>query len=398
MSSSFNSKLYNNSKSLFTNSLTLSNKSSSAIELKSILLDTRLHYQKHSKPKLIKLFCNQLSHSVAMTVSSITLLCMMPYKEDEFYKYEVESHTTQSLYGSKTEKLSFKLTDECDQQLQLSAGAPTFVHCTIYSSTKDMYKICHFDSHDPQSKRYFPSNKSSAFTQNLLKTLDSREVEHYASLESIYIPSGFYNIFSAYTVFTIDCKSFDSPLKLCVPSGHYTRTSFIDAINRVVSSVNLVFRFYSGKLTLVNESKQNVNISLTPQLSYLLGHSTAVSNENSDLNLAADERTNFIHTFKFSSLATRLIKVQANFVENSLLGNSHEPIFRVVNLDASSMESIESGSGCLISFPSKHWVRVRSDIYNSIRIMLTDENDTPLAFTDESVSVEGVFVIRQKGY
>ena len=150
-------------------------------------------------PKLIKIFCNQLSHSAAMTSSSIGLLSLIPYKEDEFLKHEIDSPTNQALYNSNIDKLSFMLTDENKQPLNLSSGAPTFVHCTLRSLTNSMYKICHFDSEDIQSKKYYPQNSLSSFTQNLLEPLDSRTGDYYASLESIYIPSNFFNIFSAYT-------------------------------------------------------------------------------------------------------------------------------------------------------------------------------------------------------
>ena len=93
-----------------------------------------------------------------------------------------------------------------------------------------MYKLCHFNSGDSESFKYFPHNKSSHFTQKFSTNLDTRVISHFASLQSIYIPNGVHNISSAYTRFTVSTlDGSDVKEKSCsIPDGYYTEESFIE--------------------------------------------------------------------------------------------------------------------------------------------------------------------------
>ena len=347
-------------------------------------------------PKLIKVFCDQLSYSAALTTSSLGLLGLIPYKEDEFLKCEIVSPVNQALYSSKIDKLTFALTDENKQILKLSTGAPTFLHCTLNTTSSKMYKLCHFDSSDFQSKKHFPLNTTSSFTQNLLVPIDSRSDDYYACLESIYVPSCFYNIFSAYTDFRIVTQL--SSIELAVPDGFYTQDSFLETMNKIGNDFGFVLSIDNSKVTIVNNSDNSFKISFNPQLSYMLGYSSLINEGYNYLEVFAKKKETFVYKFKLSSLATRMIKVKTNFVEDSLMGNSHQPIFRIVNLSHPANNHNEKESGELISFSSKHWVKIRPDIYNTISLTLSDENDIPLTFSSNSESVEGVFIIEQRKY
>ena len=101
-----------------------------------------------------------------------------------------------------------------------------------------------------------------------------------------------------------------------------------------------------------------------------------------------------MYTYKFSSLTMRYIKVIANILAPSLMGQSYEKIMRVINLsDRNDRQDLRAEPGYFVSFPSNHWVKLEANIYSSVTITLTDENNIPLVFTNSSESVEGVFVV-----
>ena len=363
-------------------------------ELKTdLIIDT----SKQSTPKLYKIFCNQVHHSGALTSSSLNLLALLPYSYKEFYKHCTECSTPLTLNTSYVERLEFKLTDEKNKQLNLTTGAPTLIHCKLSGVQKKMYKLCHFNSGDLESFKYYPYNTSSHFTQKFSTNLDTRVISHFASLQSIYIPNGVHNISSAYTRFTVSTlDGSDVKEKSCsIPDGYYTEESFIEEFNRNIAYAQIVMILVKKKLQVVTKNTYTVQINLNPQLSYLLGYTNNV--EEGVVTLEIKPEIHFfsmMHTYKFSSLTMRYIKVIANILAPSLMGRSYEKIMRVINLsDRNDSQDLRAEPGYFVTFPSNHWVRLEANIYSSVTITLTDENNIPLVFTNSSESVEGVFVV-----
>ena len=257
-----------------------------------------------------------------------------------------------------------------------------------------MYTICHFNSGDRESKKYFPSNSSSYFTQNLAQPIDARVGEYHASLQSIFLPPALHNINSETTKFKIEYIEGGELLEddLNIDTGFYTRTSFIDSLNKKLQSRQIHFELNNGILIMHNKSSSYIKLALNPQLSYFLGCTTGMDQNWIEINLAENTSKSLLFSYKFLSLVTRFIKVKANFITDSLLGNNLQAIFRIVNLDVENMK--DDGQGVFVSFPSKHWIKIIPNIYNNITLSFSDENDIPLSYSS-SKSVEGIFIVRK---
>ena len=348
-------------------------------------------------PKLYKIFCSQVHHSGALTSSSLNLLALLPHSYKEFYKHCTECSTPLTLNTSHVERLEFKLTDEKNRQLNLTTGAPTLIHCKLSGAQTKMYKLCHFNSGDLESFKYYPYNTSSHFTQKFSTNLDTRVISHFASLQSIYIPNGVHNISSAYTRFTVSTlDGGDVKEKSCfIPDGYYTEESFIEEFNRSIAYTQIVMILVEKKLQVISKNTYTVQIKLNPQLSYLLGYTNNVEEDVVTLEIKPEIYFfSMMYTYKFSSLTMRYIKVIANILAPSLMGQSYEKIMRVINLsDRNDRQDLRAEPGYFVSFPSNHWVKLEANIYSSVTITLTDENNIPLVFTNSSESVEGVFVV-----
>ena len=359
-----------------------------------------IHVNRSHNPKLLKLFCKQLHYSTSLTSSAIGLLKLIPFDTKDFYKHTIECPSFLSLHLPRVNKLEFYITDEKNRVIEFSTGAPTFLHCNISSQiSKNMHKLCHFNSKDSISLKYFPNNTNSHFTQKFVATLDTRFEEHFASLQSIYIPYGVHNINSIYTHFSVFSlnNSVEEKQKMSIPDGCYTRESFIEELNKQVAEDLLEFRLIGKKLQITNMNAFEVFIRLSSQLSYLLGYTNNVEEDFFEVRLPANSVFDMMYTFKFSSLTTRYIKVIANILSSSLMGQSYEKILRVINLDDPSEKSEkEESKGWFINFPSNHWVKVEPNIYNSIVISLNDENNIPIVFSSDTESVEGVFTIETR--
>ena len=68
-------------------------------------------------PKLIKIYCPQLDESGALTSSSKHLLAILPYRDSKYYNHTASTLTPLKLQP-RLSKISFKITDELDRQLE----------------------------------------------------------------------------------------------------------------------------------------------------------------------------------------------------------------------------------------------------------------------------------------
>ena len=347
------------------------------------------------QPKLIKIFCNQISHASSLTSSALSLIGVLPYNTHQCYKYETQNPLKVSLYNSQIENLTFRITDENEKQLQLTSGVPTFIHCYLSPKEISMHKICYFNSKDSESLKYFPSNSPSRFTQRLLQPIEARVNDFYASLDSIFIPPGIHNINSEYTHIKVFQNESVIEPNIYLESGYYTEESLIIRLNEKINFTGLKIVQDGRYLKFLNSSSSKIELLLNSQFSYLLGYTTSMDQKTVKLTILGTEEIVLFYSYKFSSLATRLIKVKSDFIVDSLLGNSFQPIFRVINLDVEKMEILtNNNSGHFISFPSKHWVKIQPNLYNNISLSLTDENDIPLSFSSNVTAVEGVFTVK----
>ena len=343
------------------------------------------------KPLFIKIYCSQLSSGHCLTSSTNKLLAIIPYKETSAYRFEVENSIKLPLFTTAIDRLSLKLTDEENKLLQLASGAPTFIHCHLSTKDRNMFKVCHFNSSDPESGKYHPVNSSSQFTQVLSQPIDARFENCFASLHSIYIPSGFNNISKEYTNFHIVHETDDVHIKNehYLNDGFYTEDSFFNELKKILSTENVEITIFERRLAFHNNNDHPILLSFNPQMSYLLGYVSGINEAENYFRLQKSESTNLFFNYKFSSLTTKLIKVKCDFLVNSLVGNSEQPIFKILNIDSENDASVK---GLFFSFSSPHWIRMYPKLYNKITIYLTDGNDIPITFSSEK-AVEGVFTI-----
>ena len=78
-------------------------------------------------PKLVKIFCNQLDESQALTPGATHLLTVLPYKGVKYFNYTTTSSVPVKLWPRLSD-IEFKLTDENNRQLDLVTGLTTFIH------------------------------------------------------------------------------------------------------------------------------------------------------------------------------------------------------------------------------------------------------------------------------
>ena len=377
-------------KKLYKNNLTLEFKDLKA-EFYPFYNTVSIYFKNLDKPKLIKVFCDEISHTSALTTASLNLIGLLPYSQDKNYTYESENPLILPLYPPKLSKISIKLTDENNQQLQLATGSPTFIHCRISNTPHNMFKTCHFSSDDRESLKYFPNNSQSCFTQILIRPIDARNEKCHASLQSLYIPPAMHNIDKEYTCFSVE-KENGEVEEMMIDSGFYTDKTFIAKFNDILKKSGVDVALTKEKLLFTNHNQSTVQLKLNSQLAYLLGCTTSTREKNMMMILKEKEKKLAHYSFKFLSLVPRFIKLKTDFLTDSLVGNSLQPIFRIIHLDSVAFTSQTQGT--FIEFSTHHWVEMYPNLYNKVNLALFDENDQLINFSS-SEAVEGVFVVKK---
>ena len=349
-------------------------------------------------PKLIKIYCPQLDESGALTSSSKHLLAILPYRDSKYYNHTASTLTPLKLQP-RLSKISFKITDELDRQLDLLTGLASFVHFFADPAVITMsHAACYFSSGDPESLSRYPSNRQNAFRQVLSSSIDSRGEILYASLQSVYIPRGVFNVSPEYTRFNIIYDSNDKKAPnsrtIVIPENFYTQYSFIGRYNINLRREDIELRMRVGRICVYNRGSASVTLVLPPQLAYMLGAVNHISVDDSRVTVPSNDYTLLNHRLKFDVIRVRIIKIMCNILSPSLFGGKHQKILRVVDLDEQDLRD-DVEKGCLLTFSSLHTVKVREGIYNEIEISLLDENNSPIIFEDRQVSVEGLISIHK---
>ena len=346
------------------------------------------------KPKIIKVFCEQISHLAALSSASLNIFALLPYSNSSNYRFECENSVKLPLYSSEIDRLSFKLTDECGKQLILAAGTPSFIHCKLLKKMSAI-KTCHFNSNCEESLKYFPSNNQSSFTQNLIRTIDARDGKCYASLQSIYIPPAIHNINEDVSNFRIEIENENKESHdMRIQTGFYTRDTFLNALNSKLSKQSVSVEMINGKLTFENHNSFSIKMVLNPQLAYIIGCTTELDQDLVSIEIEKNLKKTVLYSYKFLSIMPRFIKVKSDLVTNSLIGSTLQPILRIINLNPENIA--DSARGHFIEFSSNHWVPLYPKIYNKAHISLYDENDVLVKFSS-SEAVEGLFVLKEDG-
>ena len=375
------------------NSPVTSNSFQSNIEYYDFPSAMEINIKTVPKPKLIKIFCEQISHNTALSSSSLNLLALLPYSDTVNYSFVSENPIKSLLYTSKLNQLTFKLTDENGSQLKLATGTPTFIECKLSKTLNKMIKVCHFNSNAKENLRFFTTNTQSRFTQILTQPIDARNETCYANLQSIYIPPALHNIDSELTTFSIFLENENRDVfKMSLENGFYTPESFLQSLNEKIIESGVCAKLLYEKIIFENQNEFDVKLIFNPQLAYLLGYTTEVDRDEAQLELGRKGNHHFLYSFKFLSLVPRFLKIKANMLTNSLIGNNLQPIFRIINLDLN--KTLDSKRGQFIEFPSEHWVAMYPQLYNRIDISLHDEYNREVKF-DSGESVEGVFVVKE---
>ena len=238
----------------------------------------------------------------------------------------------------------------------------------------------YFDSGNILSLTQYPANKQNSFSQVLSTPLDSRGKKLYASLQSIYIPTGIFNVSQIYTSFKI----------------HYETSESNDLDSTFPRNMITMFRL--EKPNISRESEEVIKIPDKSYTCYMLGVINHISlKENVELTLKPNSFNTMNNVFKFNIVRTRLVKVVCDCLSSSLFGGKHQQILRVIDLNTSGETAADNkgfNRGTLLTFPSQHMVRVQEGIYSKLSISLRDENDQLIQFSDETLTVEGLISIQ----
>ena len=351
--------------------------------------DFQLLIKQVKTPNFIKIYCKETALNQYLTSNCYNLLAILPYKQVLNFNYEVAVPFSISLYDNSIESLTFLITNENGEQLATSTGYPTLIQTRLINEL-NMNNICYFNSNDAKSKKFFPNNCQSYFTQKLSQVIDARYEKHYASLHTIFIPSDFNNIDNFHTNFSISNKS-GQIKQYSLPSYFYTPESFIEKLSETLQDENIVIQISrNNKLIFINNNAYDVNFSINAQLAFSLGVSSNVNENFVYFTLKGENSAEMLFTYKFFSLSTRLIKIKCDILTNSLVGTNYQKIFKILNIDPKQ----KNETGYFFQFISEEFIQILPQIYNEVKFSLYDENDRLLTF-NTTTAVQGVFLIRK---
>lgn len=365
-----------------------------------IRIKPKIHYRINAAtvPKLIKVYCRQVDAEQALTLTSLNLLCILPYERALNYRHEIPS-IIRSRLSREILQIDFRITDEKDTLLFLLTGAPSFVH--VFLESYRLYKkmttyTCHFNSADETSLKYRPGNSVNDFTQILAFPLDTRNTNLIAALQCIYLPPGMHNVSKTYTSIGVSNSEESIARTYTIPSNFYTEKSFGDAFTSILANTErLVMEYEEKYMTIYNVfGDQDKTMHLNPQTAYMLGAVDYIYNDTVKITIPSSQNKRLAHPMKLGSLQTRMIKIVCDMMSASLIAGSYQPVLRIINLEESTTPYL--GDGIFLSFTSKNPVMLEKGIYDKFNIQILDENDHHVQFNDSQKSVEGLFYIESQ--
>ena len=366
-----------------------------------ILSTNKYEVKKTNVPKLIKIFSPNVYNSFTEASNVGGLIGLFPYKKEEDYHHEIINNFSVQLYKGIHENIKFVLCDENNEKINLSSGTETLIHCQIIESIMPSNKILYFNSEDKKSKELYPENTQSDFSQLIDGELNCSDGNHLVALQSLYLPSKINNLPSqnfnfsvhAYTdIYLVSKHELEE-----FPVKYYNEESFFQELRNKFKKYGCDFYIEEDRyrLQLMHTSEyKKIQITLPPQIAYVLGVSNTVLDKNSKLFLFKDVLyKRYIYKFpfvnRFNIIRSKMVKLTCNFVENSYFGSDLTQLLHTINLDETYYNNQENGA--FINITEKIFLKVNKNTYNNIRFQLLDQYDKKVKF-DSNESVEGILV------
>ena len=231
------------------------------------------------------------------------------------------------------------------------------------------------------SLHYYPNNKPSNFT---VKTINLSTLGPHleVALSEIIFPFGFKNVRDGYNqvniiqvkdegdTLTIDEITEMPSLAINVEPNFYTPTSLIDEINAKIdnSLLKLKLEEINNKGLIQLDKKIRVKFGL--DIAKILGFNFGVW-----LSFGPEKKISPNPAGPYQNIS--LLSVYCNIVEESLIGENHHQLLRLINWPCSKKPG---GSNTSILYDRPYFIPVKYADRNSIEIKITDSLNIPIEF------------------
>ena len=217
------------------------------------------------------------------------------------------------------------------------------------------------------NSKYFPNNKPNDFTvkiPNLSKIGHNLKV----AIVEIIFPLGFNNVRDGHNFIEVTNEANrQNPWIYTIDPNFYTPTSLIDEINKKAKALDLITFELDNHFCNVTKVK-GVHIKFSVDIATILGFKS-----NEWLTGAEDNTPDRTGAYKNMSL----LNVYCDIVEESLIGEDHYQLLRIVNWNAARKNETSPS----ISYTYPYFIPVKHTNVNSINIKITDSLDIPVEFT-----------------
>ena len=218
------------------------------------------------------------------------------------------------------------------------------------------------------SLKYFPNNKPNDFTVNIPIKLSAIGRDLKVALVEIIFPLGFNNVRDGFNSIEILYETYkESPWIYSINPNFYTPTSLIDEINKITKTVDLVTLESHGDACVLARVK-GVKVKLGTDIASILGFKP-----NDWISGPSDWTKDIMGAYKNMSL----LNVYCNIVEETLIGEDHHQLLRIVNWNYAN-KNVSSPS-ILYNYP--YFIPVKHTNVSGINFKITDGLDIPVEFT-----------------
>lgn len=182
-------------------------------------------------PKLVKVKCNDIRNQIFNNQHSKDLIAFCPEigTQKTFFWHEFEAKTYCVLQNTILNTITFQLTDENDEPLQLITGVPTLLKLDIQAMEKSKKS---FNVRITSTTDLHPENTRSQFTATLPQTLNLNS-DWKIGLSAVNLPNVFNTLPSETLVAFIYYQEDQTRLKVehYLPHKKYTKRELLDELN-----------------------------------------------------------------------------------------------------------------------------------------------------------------------
>ena len=239
------------------------------------------------------------------------------------------------------------------------------------------------------SLKYYPNNVANDFTVKI-PNLSSMGSNLKVAIVEIIFPLGFKNVRDGHNSIKISNEKYrDDPWIFTIEPNFYTPSSLIDEINKKTKALKFISFATAGlgNTTIQDKTQlddihycimnkvKGIHIKFDVDIGKILGFTS-----NEWLTGAEESTQNRMGAYKNMSL----LNVYCDIVEESLIGEDHYQLLRLVNWNAAKKD--DTSPSITYSYP--YFIPVKHTNVNSITIKITDSLNIPVEFIgDEPIVV-----------